>query len=259
MGSKGSDSGAFRGVPLTAISTLKLDSETGGINRLDGVRMNEIQAYIRAGVLPSEVQSQFERRLQDSNFTLPPGYSIKYAGAEAERNDAVGNLIVNGVIIFTLMIVTLVVAVRSFRLTFVLFTVAGLAVGCGLGSLWIVDLPWGFMSIVGIMAMIGIAVNDSIVVMAALDNLPDDQQSDPMQIAACLVENTRHILATSLTTVAGFTPLFLGGGEFWPPVAMTISGGVMGATLLALVFVPSTFMIIRRRRASNAIQTVEMA
>lgn len=253
----GNNTSSFRGIPLSAISTLKLDVETGAIHRLNGTRINEIQAYIRAGVLPSQVQSQFERRLRESDFNLPPGYSIKYAGAQAERNDAIGNLIVNGVIIFTLMIVTLVVAVRSFRLTLLMFLVAGLAVGCGLGSLWVVDLPWGFMSIVGIMAMIGIAVNDAIVVIASLDKLPDEQQADPISVASCVVANTRHIVTTTLTTVAGFTPLFLAGGEFWPPVAITISGGVLGASLLALVFVPSAFMLIRRKRVLDRFQGIE--
>jgi multidrug efflux pump subunit AcrB len=173
---------------------------------------------------------------------------MKFAGAESERNDAIGNLIVNSVMIFTLMVVSLVVAVRSFRLTFILFLVAGLSVGCGLGALWIADLPWGFMSVVGIMAMIGIAVNDSIVVIAALEALPSRQQADALSVANCVIANTRHIVATSLTTVAGFTPLFLAGGEFWPPVAITISGGVIGATTLALIFVPCAFMIIRRNR-----------
>lgn len=248
--SQGTESSLFRGIPLSAISTLKLDSETGAINRLNGVRINEIQAYVRAGVLPSEVQSQFEHRLSESGFKLSPGYSIKYAGAQAERNDAVGNLIVNGAIIFAMMIVILVVAMRSFRLALLMFVVAGLAVGCGFGALWVAGLPWGFMSIVGIIAMIGIAVNDTIVVIAALDNLPDGQQSDPLSVATCVVANTRHIATTTLTTIAGFTPLFLAGGEFWPPVAIAISGGVLGASTLAILFAPSVYMIIRRKRTS---------
>jgi predicted RND superfamily exporter protein len=50
---------------------------------------------------------------------------------------------------------------------------------------------------------------------------------------------TRHVVATSVTTLAGFTPLVLAGGGFWPPLAITIASGVSGATLLALVFVPA--------------------
>ncbi len=202
-----SDTLSYRGIPLSAIAKLKLTVESGAINRLNGTRMNEVQAFIRAGVLPSKVQSAFEDRLATSGFDLPDGITITYAGAEGERNDAVGNLFVNGAILFTLMVATLVIALKSFRLTALLFLVAVLSVGFGLGSLAIAELSWGFMSIVGMMGMIGIAINDSIVVIAALRVLPRDRWADFRTVSECVLANTRHILATSLTTVAGFTPL----------------------------------------------------
>lgn len=234
----------YRGVPLSAISKLQLSQEAGSITRLNGTRMNEIQAYIRAGVLPATVQREFSERLKASGFELPNGYELSYAGAESERNDAVGNLVVNGAVLFTLMVAAIVLATQSFRLTALLFMVAGLAVGFGIGAIWISGLSWGFMCIVGIMGMIGIAVNDSIVVLAALKRLPPEKCKDRRTVSRCVAENTRHIIATTLTTIAGFTPLFLGGGEFWPPVAISIAGGVLGATILAFIFVPSAFLVI---------------
>lgn len=242
------DGAAYPGIPLSAISKMKLTVETAAISRLNGARMNEVQAFIRAGILPSQVQSEFEKRLAASDFSLPVGYTLAYAGAEAERNDAVGNLVVNAAILFTLMIAALVCALRSFRLTALLFLVAALAVGCSFSALWLADLSWGFMSIVGMMGMIGIAVNDSIVVIAALQRLPAAAVRDPRAVSQCVLGNVRHIIATSLTTVAGFTPLFLAGGEFWPPVAVCISGGVLGASVLALLFVPSMFMLLMGSR-----------
>ncbi len=236
----------YRGVPLSAISTLELKLASGSITRQNGNRMNEIQAYIRSGVLPSLVQEDFEQRLSKSGFELPAGYSLTYAGAEAERNDAIGNLIVNCAILFTLMVATIVIATQSFRLTGLLFMVAGLAVGFGIGAVWLAGLSWGFTAIVGMLGMIGIAVNDSICVMAALKELPANQSRDRRAISVCVSQNTRHVMATTLTTLAGFTPLFLSGGEFWPPIAVSISGGVLGATMLALVFVPSAYLLVYR-------------
>ena len=63
---------------------------------------------------------------------------------------------------------------------------------------------------------------------------------------AVVLRSTRHVLST---TVAGFTPLILAGGQFWPPVAIAISGGVTGATLLALGSVPAAFLLLMGRRA----------
>lgn len=59
-----------------------------------------------------------------------------------------------------------------------------------------------------------------------------------------VVRSTRHVVATSLTTIAGFVPLLLGGGGFWPPLAIAIAGGVGGATVLALYFAPSAYVLL---------------
>ena len=194
------------------------------------------------------MQRNFENQLATSGFELPVGYRIEYAGAAAERNDAVGQLVVNGVILFTLMVVTLVACVNSFRLAGVLFWVAFLAVGFSVGTLWLFDLPWGFMSIVGMMGMIGIAVNDSIVVLASLQELPEDQRENRFAVSECVRHNLRHVIATTLTTVAGFAPLVLSGGDFWPPVALSICGGVLGATILAIFLVPVLFSVLQPKR-----------
>jgi len=238
-----------QGVPLTAISKMGLTGEYATITHLNGRRFNEVQAFIKAGVLPASVLAQFRQKLDAINFELPPEYSISYGGAEAERDDAVSSLVGKGFIIMALMIATMVIAIGSFRFASVLFLVAGLSVGLGLGSLWLAGMPWGFMSIVAIMGMIGVAVNDSIVVLSSILALPQEQSHSAKAITNCVVENTRHIFATTLTTIVGFTPLLLWGSEFWTPVAIAMSGGVGGASLIALVLVPSLYVILKPKEA----------
>ena len=62
------------------------------------------------------------------------------------------------------------------------------------------------------------------------------------------MRSTRHVLATTLTTAIGFVPLLLGGGEFWPPLAIAIAGGVIGATLLALYLIPAAYLLVVRTK-----------
>lgn len=252
-GPDGSIRSGFNGVPLGAISELKLDAEQAGLRRKNGRLMNEIQGYITTGTLPATVLRDFNSRLAASGFELPVGYEIQYAGAEGERDEAVASLVVNTVVLVALMIATLVLALQSFRLMVVLFAVAGLSVGYGLGTIWLAGFSWGFMSIVGMMGMIGVAVNDSIVMLAALRFLTSEQLNSGVALVKCVSENTRHILATSITTVVGFAPLFFAGGDFWPPVAASISGGVVGAMGLALVFVPCIYLLMFRRSSAGAV------
>jgi multidrug efflux pump subunit AcrB len=244
---------AQNATPLSALGEMNLSSEVASIPRIDGKRTNEIKAYITAGTLPHLVITEFKQKLGDSGFTLPPGYSMEYGGEAAKRNEAVGNLMSDIPLLIVLMIATLVASFRSFRVAFIIAVVGGLSIGLGLGALWAFRFPFGFMGVVGTMGLVGVAVNDAIVVMAGIRDNKSARAGDPEAIADIVIRRTRHIVATSLTTMAGFTPLVLGGGGFWPPVAITIAGGVGGATILALLFVPSFYLLFIGRGIPAAI------
>ncbi len=239
----------YGAIPLSALADVQLTADFGSIPHLVGLRMNEIQVYIPAGVLPSIVLDRFKQRLEEADYQLPPGYAIRYGGEAAKRNEAINNLMANVGVLLVLMIATLVLSFGSFRLAALIGVVALLSVGLGLGSLWLWGYPFGFMAIVGTMGLIGVAINDSIVVLAAIRGNPAAQQGDLDAIRDEVCASTRHIVSTSLTTIAGFTPLILGGGGFWPPLAVAIAGGVGGATILALILVPSAYVLLKCRWA----------
>ncbi|MEX2578006.1 MAG: efflux RND transporter permease subunit [Verrucomicrobiales bacterium] len=234
---------AEQGSPLSSLGELNLDSEVASIPRIDGRRVNEVRGYVTAGTLPDQVVSEFKERLAESDFALPPGYSLEYAGEAAERDEAVRGLMADIGILIALIIATLVTAFRSFRMAFIVAVVGGLSIGLGLFALWAFGFPFGFMGVVGTMGLVGLALNDGIVVMAGIRDDPEARAGNVQAITAVVMHRTRHIVATTLTTIAGFIPLVLAGGGFWPPVAITIAGGVGGATVLALFFVPSLYLI----------------
>lgn len=235
------------GVPLSALATEELSSDVGAIPRLDGQRMNEIKAYITAGTLPSRVIAEYERRRSASDFVLPEGYSMQYGGEAAKRDEAVGNLLANAVMLFALILVTLVAVFQSFRAALMIAVVGGLSVGLGPGALWLFGFPFGFMAIVGTMGLVGLAINDTIVVLAGIRDDPQSRGGDRTAVIEIVVSRTRHVVTTTLTTMAGFTPLVLVGGGFWPPLAITIAAGVGGATILALYSLPSLFLLLYYR------------
>jgi len=91
-----------------------------------------------------------------------------------------------------------------------------------------------------------VAINGSIVVLAAIRANPAARSGEAGAIADVTIASTRHILSTTFTTVGGFLPLALGGGAFWPPLAVVIGGGVALSTTLALVFTPAAYGLIAR-------------
>lgn len=241
-------SGTDRRVPLSAIANLNLKPRAAAINRLNSIRMQELQVYTTAGVLPSKVLAELNRKMEQENFQIPPGYKLSYGGEASKRNDAVGNLMASVGVLIAAMVTTLVLSIGSFRGAFIIGMVAFMAIGFGGASLFLFGYPFGFMAIVGIMGLIGIAINDSIVVLTALREDPEAASGDAEGILRVTLHETRHVLATTFTTIAGFFPLIMAGGGFWPPMAIAIAGGVVGCTLLALVFVPSAFAWIMKKK-----------
>ena len=228
------------------------------IARRDGNRVNNVKAYTLAGILPSQVLADFQQRLERSGFVLPPGYALAYGGEAAERDDAVSNLMASVAPLLVVMVASLVLAFGSFRLAALIGGVGFLSVGLSLLMLWLFGYPFGFMAIIGSMGLVGVAINDSIVVLAALRDDVHARLGHPDAIIRVVLRSTRHVFATSFTTLAGFAPLFLFGGAFWEPLAITIAGGVAGATLLALVFVPSAYVLIARHQLTKLGDCVPM-
>lgn len=235
--------------PLAAVADFQLGADVAAVVRIDGERTNEIKAYLTAGVLPSTVLADFQNRLEASDFRLPHGYRLDFGGEGSERASAVERLVSNATVLFALMILTLVGSFRSFRSALIIVAVGGLTIGLGPLSLWLFGYPFGFMAIVGTMGLVGVAINDSIVVLATIRESAAARTGNIAALATVVSGCTRHIVATTLTTIVGFLPLILGGGGFWPPLAITIACGVSGATLLALYFVPSLHLLLHRREA----------
>ncbi|MEO0801102.1 MAG: efflux RND transporter permease subunit, partial [Cyanobacteria bacterium J06642_2] len=125
--------------------------------------------------------------------------------------------------------------------------IAAASVGLSLFALKTFGYPLGFTAILGTLGLIGLAINDSIVVITAIRSEKQACKGNPVAIENVVVRGTRHVITTTLTTIAGFIPLLFDRSGFWPPLAIAIAGGLGGATLLALFFVPSLYLILVRR------------
>ena len=244
-------------ISLSSVAEFDFLPELATIPRRNGKRINTVKAYVQADAIAATVLDEFRQNLESGKFSLPPGYRLEFGGEEEERDTAVANLIASVGVLAILMLSTLVLSFNSFRLA-ALVTVVGISsIGLALFSLWLFEYPLGFMSILGTIGLVGVSVNDSIVVVAALQALPPHLQRQRKAIREVVIASTRHILTTTLTTVTGFVPLFLYGGAFWEPLALCISIGVMGTTLSALVFVPSGWYYLAQAQKVSPLSVSE--
>lgn len=234
--------------PLSALGNFNLVPQLANIARRNEQRVNTVQAFVTAGVLPSTVLGELEKRLEAQNFEVPPGYRYEFGGEDAERSEAVGKLFSTVGLIALLMVITLVLSMSSFRLAGIVLTVAIASVGFALFALFVFRSVFGFMAIVGTMGLIGIAINGAIIILSAFNENEQARQGDIKAVREVVVKATRHVLTTTITTMVGFIPLITDGGSFWQPLAIAIAGGIGGSPLLALYFTPAAYLLVKKRR-----------
>ncbi len=239
-------------VALDAVATMTLTPSISGITRLGGERLNRVQAFLYPGVPAVDVSNTLREKLA-SSLSLPDGYRLHLAGDADEQQQALGQLATYAPVLLVLMITTLILTFLSVRMAFVIILVAGLSVGLGMFSLWISGLPLGFNPLLGSAGLIGVAINGSIVVIAAINANPAARRGDTRTIVAETMGCSRHILSTTFTTVGGLIPLLLfSEGTFWPPLAVVLAGGVGFSVILSLVFTPTLVALFLRRQRKPA-------
>ena len=177
------------------------------------------------------------------------------SGGEAENSsDALGNLAAVGVPLVMVMAGAIMLVFNSFRMMLLVLASGFLSLGYAFFGVWLFNLPFGFNAIIGGLGLFGIAINGSIVVLSLLRANPGAMADDVIAQREVVVDATRHIVATTLTTMGGFVPILLTGDSFWMPLAAGISGGVGGSALLALYFTPAVFRITTMKPVRKALR-----
>ncbi|MFQ3248539.1 MAG: multidrug efflux pump [Glaciecola sp.] len=237
-------------VGVASLGEFTLVPSISGITRLDGERVNKVQAFLLPGVPAIDASEQLRELLESGDFSLPTGYRIKMAGDADERAQALGQLATYAPVLLVLMLMALILTFHSVRFAGVIVMVAILSVGLGMLSLWISGLPIGFNPLLGSAGLIGVAINGSIVVIAAINANDKAKSGDTRAIVQETMSCSRHILSTTFTTVGGLIPLLLfSQGSFWPPLAVVLAGGVGFSVILSLFFTPTIVAMMCRMRA----------
>ncbi|MCF7487271.1 efflux RND transporter permease subunit [Vibrio sp. A2-1] len=243
------------GINVSTLAELELTTSRGAITRRNGQRVNTIEGYIEAGVLPQTVLNEFQKRLE--SYEIPSGYTVGFGGESAERDNSVNSLISNVAVVVVLMVLVVVMSFNSFRMSSIIFMVAGLAGGLGLLSVWIFGYPFGFTVIIAMLGIAGLAINAAIVILTELKLDEQASSGNVDAVVEAVMSCTRHISSTTITTVGGFMPLIIAGGGFWPPFAVAIVGGTVLTTLISFYFVPVVYhLMTRNQRKTIANQAV---
>ena len=250
--------GTFPALPLSAVADVRLEPGQGTITRRNGERANTVEAFLLHGVLPEEALAKIQTQMTAEEFTLPSGYRLEIGGDSDARNSTLQNLLAPLGLIVTLSIAVVVMTFRSFRLAAVALVVSGLSAGLSMLALAIFQYPFGINAIIGLIGSIGVSINAALIIMTALQENPAATEGHPEAMVGVVMDSTRHIVSTTITTVGGFLPLILAGGGFWPPFAMAVAGGVLLSTVVSFYFTPAAFRLVYARKRTESFAGAKM-
>ena len=244
----GDASGALNSISLSTLGRFELVPANSPITRKNSERLNTIQGFVTRGMLAEEALQDLQRILKADPVALPAGYRYQFGGDLDARANVVHNLMAPMGMIAAALIATIVLTFNSWRLSALTFTVFVLSVGLSLLSLAIFRYPFGVTALIGVIGAMGVAINAAIIILTALQLDKDAMRGDPRAVREVVMDSSRHIVSTTVTTFGGFLPLILEGSQFWPPFALAIAGGVLLSTVVSFFYVPPMFMLAYRRR-----------
>lgn len=225
------------GIPLEALAQIESVWEPAAIYQRNGSRVNRVMANVSPGYSYSQLLDGLERALEESG--LPVGTRIEYGGDSEGSGDANKALLTSAPVGILLLLFFLLLQFNSFRrVGIILLTVPLAAVGV-IPGLVLSGSAFGFQSVLGVIALVGIVVNNAIVLVDVMDRQLSAGANVAKAVQEAVVQRTRPILLTTATTVAGLLPLAFSSSTLWPPMAWAIISGLLAATVLTLLVVPA--------------------
>ena len=205
---------SIAGIPLNALGDAKLVPSQSPISRYNGRRMNQISGHLVRGVLPEEALKLLQLDLMQNPITLPDGYTLEYGGDTEERASVVDQLMAPMGLILSALLATIVMTFNSWRLSAIAVLVCVCSLGLSLLALAIFRYPFGIQAMIGVIGSVGVSINAAIIIITALQADEKAARGDLFAIRSVVMDSSRHIISTTLTTFGGFLPLILEGSQF---------------------------------------------
>jgi multidrug efflux pump subunit AcrB len=231
-------------VPLLQVASPRLTGGPPFILRDRQERSVNISSNVAAGYLTSKVNAEVAEKLRA--IPLPPGYALRQGGEADARARSFGGL--GGVIVLAVFGITAVLVLEfgRFREVAVVAGVIPLGMFGGLIALWANGLSISYTAIIGFVALIGIEIKNSILLVDFTNQL----RAEGVELRAAIERAGEvrflPVLLTSVTAIGGLLPLALSGSGLYSPLAWVIIGGLVSSTLLSRVVTPVMYLLLVR-------------
>jgi HAE1 family hydrophobic/amphiphilic exporter-1 len=241
-------------IPLSQLARVEITKGIYSINRRNLRRSVTVGCDVEQGYTPQDIFASLQKLMES---TPPPqGYILEYGGEEEERKRSFESM--TRVMFLGLILIFFILTAQfdSFKQPLVILCTVPLSIIGVVTGLLLTRLTFSFMAFVGVIALVGIVVNDGIVL---IDFINQRRRRGVDLITAILDAGPRRlrpVILTTATTIGGLLPITLnlgGGGSFWAPLGTSIIFGLLFATILTLVVIPSLYSIFERKAYKEAL------
>ena len=231
-----------KAIPLTQFAHLELESSPLSINHLDKTRMVSISAFVNKGYLNDEVIKMVMDKLDQ--FAMPSGYTFQMGGEYETRQESFSGFTIIIILTIFLFIGILLLEFKTFKSTIIVLSVIPLGMVGALSALWLTGNSLSFVAVVGLIALAGIEIKNTILLVDFTNQLREEGK--PLDIAIREAGEIRFlpIILTSLTAIGGLIPIALSTNPLISPLAIVIIGGLISSTLLSRIFTPVIYKLI---------------
>jgi multidrug efflux pump len=254
-------------VPLTTLATIAYTGSVGDIVRINHERVVTVKANVDETKIPGAVaRTQAEALVAE--LPLPPGYQIKFTGENEEQQDSQDFLSKAFVVAIFLIFLILVTLFNSVSQPLIILTSVILSLGGAFLGLYVIKSPFGIiMSGVGVISLAGVVVNNAIVLIDYTNKLRQQGLSLNDAVVSAGATRLRPVILTAVTTILGLIPMVTGisydfhimaiswtseSTQWWRSMSIVVIFGLLVATLLTLVVVPTLYALIETLKGQSA-------
>jgi multidrug efflux pump subunit AcrB len=224
-----------------------MESGPASIDRVQRERTATVTAYTQSGFLISGVTAGVAQRLD--GMRLPAGYSISFGGEAEAQARSFGGLGPAILIAIFGVLAVLLLEFGTFAVTGVVAFVIPFGIMGGLVALWVGGESLSFTAVIGFIALIGIEIKNSILLVEFANQART--RGVPLREAIETAGEVRFlpVLLTSATAIGGMTPLLLEDSPLFSPIAMVLIGGLISSTLIARIVTPAMYLLLAPKDA----------